>query len=140
MKPVKYKTFYKEASNRTGFSEEIIEKVMKSFWGKVRESLSSLECSNVTILNLGTFRILAKTVHKRRDNMAKILETFTDLSPSSAKIRVQREKDLERLTNVLQQFKDEKVRAKDIFNKHLTDENRKLDKDLEEKRSDSRGN
>lgn len=119
MIPKKAKEFKQSTAKETGYSEELVNLMVDFFWEKVRKDMSNLVYPQITIPNLGTFKIkhwkLDETVENYERIISRIEGKFrlhamrmdiTDKLEKIAKLKKMIEVEEEKL-NKKKQLKDE---------------------------------
>lgn len=119
MIPKKAKEFKQSTAKETGYSEELVNLMVDFFWEKVRKDMSNLVYPQITVPNLGTFKIkhwkLDETVENYERIISRIEGKFrlhamrmdiTDKLEKIAKLKKMIEVEEEKL-NKKKQLKDE---------------------------------
>jgi nucleoid DNA-binding protein len=114
MKPTRVKDVISPIAHKHGLSKELSEKILQSYWGYVREKMSSIEHPRIMLPNLGTFTAKPWSVDRKVKDVSKYLDYLLPLSGSTTSYAIMkdREKDLENLLLLQEKLTEESYQKK----------------------------
>jgi nucleoid DNA-binding protein len=109
MKPHRIKDLISPLAHQHGLSQEVAEKIVRSYWSYVREVLSKLEEPRVMLPNLGTFNVKHWSVDKMiKHNNVNINYLRPQGTIKSYATMKEREKDLEAMLKIQEKLATER--------------------------------
>ena len=77
--PKTYRTFFEEVANECEVHENLVEELIRFFYGEIRKNLENLENTRILLPNLGTFIIrknrLKKSIKRHKDMLGNMEKT-----------------------------------------------------------------
>ena len=138
MRPKKAKLFIPDVASKLDLPESLIEDLIDYYWGEVRKSLSGLKHQRIHITNLGDFTLK----HWKLDEKIQMLEKWEENNKQKGMQQMTaRFKTAENLYDLktIKTLVQEENQRKDFIKLHKDESKRKHNKDLEIKRTNSRG-
>jgi hypothetical protein len=139
LNPKKAKEFIPDVASSLGQSEDVVDAVIRFYWQEVRKALSSLKHQRVHITNLGDFIIKHWKIEEKIKRLEQWEENNKQKGMQQMTARFKTAESLFDLKSLKKIIKDEEQR-KDFIKLHKrkkNEPNRKHNKNLESKRSDS---
>jgi hypothetical protein len=119
MKPVKYKEYVTEVSERLNMPESQVDLVLRAFWQEVRSVLSSMKFPRVQIPHLGTFIAKPTVIEKRLTERRGILAAMRSNGTRAERIKADAATEIDQLENALRILSEEKARKASIRKSRL---------------------
>ena len=77
--PKTYRTFFEEVANECEVHENLVEELIRFFYGEIRKNLENLENTRILLPNLGTFIIrknrLNRSIKRHKDMLGNMEKT-----------------------------------------------------------------
>jgi hypothetical protein len=126
--PKKARDFKKATAEETGFSEELTSSLIDFYWTTIRKDLSALVHPNISIVNLGIFKIkhwkLDDTVAHYEQIIGRIEGNFYKHA-----MRIDINDKLDKIQRLKQLLKEDEER---LNKKKALRENENIDKNMEQ--------
>jgi hypothetical protein len=104
---------------------EEVQTVIAFYYKTLRQKLSGLESVNIQVENLGTFYIKERALNKYIISSEKYKETLSDINIREYETKLNVQKRIDAMKNIVELLAKEKLRRKDVINKRFNNESEK---------------
>ena len=125
MKPLKVRDLLPSFAMEMGRPVEEVQTVIAFYYKTLRQKLSGLESVNIQVENLGTFYIKERALNKYIISSEKYKETLSDINIREYETKLNVQKRIDAMKNIVELLAKEKLRRKDVINKRFNNESEK---------------
>lgn len=125
MKPLKVRDLLPSFAMEMGRPVEEVQTVIAFYYKTLRQKLSGLESVNIQVENLGTFYIKERALNKYIISSEKYKEKLSDINIREYETKLNVQKRIDAMKNIVELLAKEKLRRKDVINKRFNNESEK---------------
>jgi len=125
LKPLKVRDLLPSFAMEMGRPVEEVQTVIAFYYKTLRQKLSGLESVNIQVENLGTFYIKERALNKYIISSEKYKEKLSDINIREYETKLNVQKRIDAMKNIVELLAKEKLRRKDVINKRFNNESEK---------------
>lgn len=135
MVPKKAKEFIKSTAEEVNLSEDLVNKLTEFYWQNVRKNITELKHKNLSILNLGNFKVKHWKIDETVESYTRIIKSL-DGKFTRYNLKKDLEERIEKLNRIKSLVQEEIDKFKQIRESRYAKKN---NKNMEEPGSDLGG-